>query len=168
MACAVCEYVVESLDRTVRDRMLNNPQLTEIGHRLRDDGTREVHYMPWVQTELGFAELFEEVRAVGAGDGGLCDRTVLGNASLVQLKSKSHGKYSHLVHPDWRYQGNLNRYVAQFGGAGLRDSAHPMSDGDGDLATRACADLIDDHEDALGVAVRDPERLRVYVQAKPM
>ena len=60
MACAVCEYIVESLDRTVRDRMLNNPQLTEIGFRLRDDGTREVHRMPWVQTELGFAELFEE------------------------------------------------------------------------------------------------------------
>ena len=168
MTCAVCEYIVESLDRTVRDRMLNNPQLTEIGFRLRDDGTREVHRMPWVQTELGFAELFEEVRAVGAGEGGLCDRTVLSNTSLVQLASKSHGKHSYLVHPDWRYHGNLNRYIAKYGGAGLKNPAQPMSDGDGNLATRACADLIDDHEDALGLAVRDPERMRVYVRAKPM
>eukprot|EP01045_Picozoa_sp_COSAG04_P022474 COSAG04_NODE_2547_length_3951_cov_4.320353_4_plen_246_part_00 len=152
---AVCEYAVESLDRTVRDRILNKPQLTEVGFRLKDDGTREVTRMPWVQTELGFAELFD-------GESGLlCERGLLANFSIAEGGGPTPARY--LVSPSWQHKAGIEEYKKRY-----RSAVRPLTERELDASHKACLALIEDREDELGLAVRDAERMRVYVQGRPL
>ena len=141
--CAACEFVVDRLDRAVRDSLLGGKTVSIVkrgkGKKGKKAKLKEKVEVPWIESELGWGAAVDEVCAYTA----LADQAFFAKDDMIKLMALESLSGPVKVAAVNMTLGRDPLMFKQF--------------------QRACQDILDENERDIIKAVRNPKRTKMKI-----